>query len=127
VGVLLSTNPSLPRASATMHHVTSGILYGSSRNGPLLGSGDPIAAAIGLLRPDIVVEPSLRASGEWSVRFDTFPHVKVGGVMRGGCRLSLDGHDPVRLEEGDLFLLTGPPTHVLESTPGGEETVLCTG
>jgi AraC-like DNA-binding protein len=133
-----------------MHHVTSRILYGSSRNG-VVRSGDPIAAAIGLLRPDIAVDASLRAAGEWAVRFEPFPHVKVGGVMRGECLLIVEGHEPVQMGQGDVFLLCNPPPHVLASTPTAvpraakplwdgatngvvrigpeseEDTVLCTG
>ncbi len=82
----------------------------------MLGFGDPVADAIGLLRPRTVLEPSLRAAGEWALRFDTFPHVKVGGVVRGRCWLLLDGHEPVLLEEGDTYLLGNPPPYVMASS-----------
>ncbi|MEV0108351.1 AraC family transcriptional regulator [Nocardia sp. NPDC050799] len=75
-----------------------------------------MADAIGLLRPRTVVGPGLRAAGEWALRFDTFLHVKVGGVVRGTCWLTLDGHEPVLLEQGDTFLLGNPPPYVLAST-----------
>lgn len=84
----------------------------------MLGFRDPVADAIGLLRPRTVVGPSLRASGEWALRFDTFLHVKVGGVVRGTCWLILEGQEPVLLEEGDTFLLGNPPPYVLASTLG---------
>ncbi|SER01174.1 AraC-type DNA-binding protein [Lentzea xinjiangensis] len=82
----------------------------------MLGSSDPIAAAIGLLRPHTVIDPGLHAAGSWAVRFDAFPHVKMGGVVRGECWLALDGHEPVLLQEGDFYLLSDPPSYLLASS-----------
>lgn len=82
----------------------------------MLGSSDLIADAIGLLRPRTVVEPSLHAAGAWALRFDQFPHVKLGVVARGECWLVLEGREPVPLEEGDFYLLGNPPPYVLAST-----------
>ncbi|MFI9486939.1 AraC family transcriptional regulator [Promicromonospora sp. NPDC052451] len=84
----------------------------------MLGFQDPVADAIGLLRPRTVVGPSLRAVGEWALRFETFLHVRIGGLVRGTCWLTLDGHEPVLLREGDTFMLGNPPPYVLASTPG---------
>ncbi|WP_308344156.1 AraC family transcriptional regulator [Streptomyces sp. MK37H] len=95
----------------------SPILYASSANGSVLGSSDPIADAIGLLRPRTVVEAGLHAAGPWAVRFDPFPHVKLGVVVRGECWLALEGLEPVRLNEGDFYLLGNPPPYVLASSP----------
>ncbi|MFD6138329.1 AraC family transcriptional regulator [Promicromonospora sp. NPDC060271] len=75
-----------------------------------------MADAIGLLRPRTVLEPSLRAVGEWALSFDAFPHVRIGGLVRGTCWLILDGHEPVLLREGDTFMLGNPPHYVLAST-----------
>lgn len=82
----------------------------------MLGSSDLIADAIGLLRPRTVVEPALHAAGSWALRFDRFPHVRLGAVVRGECLLAVEGHPPVLLEEGDLYLLGNPPPYVLAST-----------
>lgn len=83
----------------------------------MLGFSDPVADAIGLLRPRTVLEPSLRAVGEWALRFDTFPHVRIGGLVRGTCWLILDGDEPVLLQAGDTFMLGNPPPYALASTP----------
>ena len=83
----------------------------------MLGFRDPMADAIGLLRPRTVIGPSLRAAGEWALRFEPFLHVRVGGLVRGTCWLILDGHEPVLLREGDTFMLGNPPPYVLASTP----------
>jgi AraC-like DNA-binding protein len=51
------------------------------------------------------------------VRHEAFPHVRLGVVATGACWLVLDGGDPVRLHEGDFYLLGNPPGHVLASDP----------
>jgi AraC-like DNA-binding protein len=81
----------------------------------MLGFRDPVADSIGLLRPRTVVGPSLRAVGEWALRFEPFLHVRIGGLVRGTCWLILEGHEPVLLHEGDTFMLGNPPPYVLAS------------
>lgn len=83
----------------------------------MLGFQDPVADAIGLLRPRTVVGPSLRAVGEWALRFEPFLHVRIGGVVHGECWLILDGQEPVLLRAGDTFMLGNPPPYVLAGTP----------
>lgn len=102
-------------SSDTIHNVSSRILDLSSTVSDRPRSDDPIADAIGLLRPRAVVDAGLHAAGPWAVRFDPFPHVKFGGVVRGECWLALDGHEPVLLHEGDFYLLGNPPPYVLAS------------
>lgn len=63
-----------------------------------------------------MVEAGLYAAGPWAVRFDPFPHVKLGVVARGECWLALQGHEPVLLREGDFYLLGNPPPYVLASS-----------
>ncbi|MER6971099.1 AraC family transcriptional regulator [Nocardioides sp. NPDC000445] len=82
----------------------------------MVGFRDPVADAISLLRPRTVIGPSLRATGEWALRFDTFLHVRIGGLVRGTCWLILEGHEPVLLQEGDTFMLGNPPPYVLASS-----------
>lgn len=94
-----------------IHNVQSTFPYVSST--PPLDSVDPIASAIGLLRPQSVSHVAIHATGAWSVRFAPSPHVRLGGVAGGDCWLALDGHDPVRLHEGDFFLLGNPPRYRL--------------
>lgn len=95
--------------------MASDLSYASSA-APITGPSDPVADAIGLLRPRTVVDPALRAAGPWAVRFEAFPHVKIGGVVRGDCWLVLDGHEPVRLREGEIYLLSNPPAYSLRSS-----------
>ncbi len=83
----------------------------------LLGFRDPVADAIGLLRPSTSIGPSVQATGEWAARFDGSAHMRTGFVARGGCWLLLQGHEPVRLERGDYYLLGNPDPYVLSGTP----------
>ncbi|RUQ98150.1 AraC family transcriptional regulator [Labedella endophytica] len=86
----------------------------------MLGYRDPVADAIGLLRPRTIVGPSLLATGDWGLRFGRFTHVRIGGLVRGSCWLMLDGHEPVLLQEGDTFMLGNPPAYALASSPDVE-------
>lgn len=81
----------------------------------MLGFQDPVADAIGLLRPRTAIGPALRAAGSWALRFAASPHVRIGGLVRGTSWLALEGQEPVHLEQGDTFLLASPPSHVLAS------------
>lgn len=90
--------------------------YGSSSPAARLAPSDPIAAAIGLLRPHTVEEASLRAAGSWALTFAGSPRVEFGVVAGGSCWLTLEGHESVLLEEGDFFLLSAPSSYVLTSS-----------
>jgi AraC-like DNA-binding protein len=69
-----------------------------------------------LLRPQAVVPAPLHAASPWAVRYEPFPHVKLGVVVDGECWLSLEGLEPVLLHEGDFYLLGNPPPYVLGSS-----------
>lgn len=103
---------SLKARIARIHNVPSAVSYASSTPSET-GASDPVADAIGLLRPRTVVYPALRAGGSWGVRFEAFPYVKIGGVVRGETWLALDGREPVHLREGDFYLLSNPPAYSL--------------
>ena len=94
----------------------SEILYLSSTDSAVIGSRDPIADVMGLLRPRTVVPAPLHAASPWAVRFEPFPHVKLGVVVDGQCWLTLDGLEPVLLNEGDFYLLGHPPPYTLSSS-----------
>jgi AraC-like DNA-binding protein len=98
--------------------VKSTFSYASSSNRSPQWSSDPIAGAIGLLRPRTEVYPDLRAARPWALRFEAFEYVTIGGVDQGECWLVLeDDSEPVRLSKGDLFLLVKPPGYRLASSP----------
>jgi len=59
----------------------------------------------------------LEAAGAWSLRFPGKAAIKFAAVLRGRCWMVHDGQ-PIRLEQGDAFLLTHSPAYVLASDPG---------
>jgi AraC-like DNA-binding protein len=96
--------------------VESEVLYASSGDSAVLGSRDPIASVLELLRPRTVEPAPLHAATPWAVRFDPLPHVRLGVVVDGRCWLTLDGFEPVLLSEGDFYLLGHPPPYTLSSS-----------
>ncbi|GAA3552569.1 AraC family transcriptional regulator [Microlunatus spumicola] len=62
-----------------------------------------------------MADPGFHAAGRWAVRFEAFGYVKIGGVEQGDCWLALDGHEPVHLRQGDIYLLVNPPGYALAS------------
>lgn len=82
-----------------------------------MNSSDPVADVIGLLRPQAVGQ-CLHAAGPFAVRFERFPHVRFGTVVRGEVTLSIEGSEPVVLREGDFYLLGNPPRYVVGSRLG---------
>jgi len=99
-----------------IHNVSSAFLYRSSGS-PAVAPSDPVADTISLLRPRTEAHPGLHAAAPWAVQFDAFDFVEIGCAVRGACRLSVDGHAPLHLEEGDFYLLNSPGPHVLGSSP----------
>ncbi len=86
----------------------------------MAAAGDPLADAVRLLRPRSFHHVGLRGTGPWAMRFEPFPHVQIGVVAIGQCWLTLEGHDPVLLQQGDFYLLGDPPPYVLGSELGAE-------
>jgi len=72
---------------------------------------DPLSDILALLRPRTVETYGLVSGAEWALDFPRpYQGVKFGAVARGGCWLRAQGMmQPVRLEAGDCYLLTGQP------------------
>jgi AraC-like DNA-binding protein len=63
-----------------------------------------------------VVTGSLQAGGAWSLRFPAPEMIKFFGIARGACWLRVEGEPAdLRLEAGDVFLLSAPRAFVLAS------------
>jgi AraC-like DNA-binding protein len=118
---LVVTPSSLAGSERTIHGVGSRLPHRSS------SPDDPIAAALALLRPTTTVEPSLHLPPTGAVPLQATDHVRIGALERGECLLLRDGFEPVRLVQGDLFLLQAPASYALEAVPGAGHTSLCGG
>jgi AraC-like DNA-binding protein len=67
---------------------------------------DPLSDVLSLLRPRNYMSAGLDAGGEWAIQFpEQGLGIKTGAVVAGHCWLSVEGMQPVRLDEGDCFLL----------------------
>lgn len=80
---------------------------------------DPLEDVLSLVGTTSRLSTGLVAGGEWALDFDPPPAVKFNAVRRGSCLLTVEGvPEPIRLAEGDCFLLTRPRRFVLASGPG---------
>lgn len=101
---------------------------------------DPLSDILGLLQPSGYGFRGLDAGGQWAIAFAPAAGLKCHALHAGACWLKLAGAPtPVRLEAGDLVLLSGqdpfslytnPETHPIDgydfflATPPGETAVL---
>src|SRR4051794_14264938 len=84
---------------------------------------DPLSDVLSLLKPRSYVSRGFSAGGDWAIRFAPYDGIKFNAVLSGRCWLAMEGvADPLRLEEGDCFLLPkGRPFRLasdLAVTPG---------
>lgn len=77
------------------------------RDGPTLA--DPLSEVIALLQPRTVCSKGITGAGNWAVRYSEFGQTSFCAVLQGTCRLSVDGHKPIIVQEGDFVLLPSTP------------------
>lgn len=112
---------SLVTFAGIFNNLESTIPYESSRRVQSAAAGDPLADAIRLLRPSSFHHAHLHGTGPWALRFgEMSPRVEIGVAAIGKCWLIVEDHDPLPLQEGDFYLLGGPPPYVLASELGVE-------
>ena len=68
---------------------------------------DPLSNVLSILKPRNCLSAGLEAGGAWSIRFPGQKEgIKCGAVVSGECWLDVEGiADPIRLTDGDCFLL----------------------
>ncbi len=67
---------------------------------------DPLSDVLSLLKPRSYNSGGFDAGGEWSIEYPQHDGIKCFAVVSGECWLSVEGvPDPVRVKEGDCFLL----------------------
>lgn len=68
---------------------------------------DPLSDVLSLLRPRTAISAGLDAGGEWAIRFPAHDGIKFNTVIRGACRVTVEGEtESLWIEAGDCFLLT---------------------
>lgn len=70
-----------------------------------------------MLRVGSALSSRFEGRGAWALRFPAYHHVKFGGVVSGAFHLWIEGDRPVRLEQGDFYLLTNGQPFCSASDP----------
>ncbi|MCR3732309.1 AraC-like DNA-binding protein [Streptomyces umbrinus] len=77
---------------------------------------DPLSDALTLTRAHCVISGGLSAAGAWAVRLRPLTQLRLIAVVHGSCRLTIEGVErPIRLGEGDVFVLNGSQPAVIGS------------
>lgn len=66
---------------------------------------DPLAEVVTLLQPTARFSKHIVGSGHWQSRRSDAGQPFYCAVLEGGCRLVLEGHAPIVLQEGDFVLI----------------------
>src|ERR1700733_15111963 len=66
---------------------------------------DPLAEMVTLLQPGAPFSKIVSGAGRWSVRRSEAGRPFYCVILDGSCRLAVDGHHPISLEEGDFVLI----------------------
>jgi AraC-like DNA-binding protein len=69
---------------------------------------DALSEVISYLKPQAAITGSTECYSPWSIEFSGYNYVKFGFVVEGECYLSTRGLKPVKLEEGDAWILIRP-------------------
>jgi AraC-like DNA-binding protein len=84
-----------------------------------LSSADPLSEVLSLLKPRSYLTAGFDAGGSWALSLDDLAgRIKCYAVVEGSLRLTVEGHDPVRVEAGDCFVLPSGRVAVIGSDPG---------
>jgi AraC-like DNA-binding protein len=75
---------------------------------------DPFSDILKLADAQSIVSGGFTAGGPWAIRFPAPGKIKFFGVVKGACWLRVDGDEaPVRIESGDVFLLSARRSFVI--------------
>lgn len=66
---------------------------------------DPLAEVVTLLKPSTPFSKLVSAAGPWRVRRSEAGRPFYCVILEGSCRLTAQGHEPLRLEGGDFVLI----------------------
>jgi AraC-like DNA-binding protein len=75
---------------------------------------DPFSDILKFTNAETVVSGGFTAGGSWAIRFPEPDKIKFFALVKGNCWLSIEGQEaPVRVEAGDVFLLSARRSFVL--------------
>jgi AraC-like DNA-binding protein len=76
-------------------------------------NNDPLSDVLKLAEAQSVLVGGFTAGGAWAIRFPPPDKLKFFAILRGQCWLTIDGETPVRIEMGDVLLLSTNKSYVL--------------
>src|SRR5580704_18126812 len=77
---------------------------------------DPFSDILKLTNAETFVSGGFTAGGSWAIRFPSPDKIKFFALVKDNCWLRIDGQaSPIRVEEGDVLLLSAQPSFVLAS------------
>ncbi|MGV2292348.1 AraC family transcriptional regulator [Trinickia sp. YCB016] len=88
-------------------------------------STDPLAEVVTLLQPSARFSKLVHCASPWRVSRSDAGQPFYCVVLEGGCRIAIDGHEPIELLSGDFVLIPaayGVATSSLEPPPQGVQT-----
>lgn len=85
---------------------------------------DPLSDVIALLQPGTVFSKGISGAGSWAVRYEDFGHPSFCAVLEGGCRLMVDGHEPIALQAGDFVLMPATPGFTMTGAEPAEPRLM---
>ncbi|WP_405403855.1 AraC family transcriptional regulator [Paracoccus sp. Ld10] len=80
-------------------------------------SMDTLSNIVALLHPHNCVAAGFDAAGDWSIQFERHFGLKCNAIVKGGCWLSVDGSEHVRLQAGDCAILPHGLPFILSARP----------
>ena len=86
---------------------------------------DPLAEVVTLLQPGARFSKLIHGASPWRVSRSDAGQPFYCAVLEGGCRIAIDGHEPIELLAGDFVLIPaayGVAMSSLEPPPAGVET-----
>lgn len=86
---------------------------------------DPLAEVVTLLQPSARFSKLVLGASPWRISRSDAGQPLYCVILEGGCRIAIDGHDPIELLSGDFVLIPaayGVAISSLELPPPGVET-----
>jgi AraC-like DNA-binding protein len=77
-------------------------------------TADPFSDILKLTNAETVVSGGFTAGGSWAIRFPSPDKIKFFALVKGNCWLRIENQQaPIRVEAGDVFLLSAQRSFVL--------------
>ncbi|ENW80018.1 hypothetical protein F908_02215 [Acinetobacter sp. NIPH 284] len=74
---------------------------------------DPLSEIITLLRPRTVSSKLISGAGKWGIYYSAFEQPSFCTILKGSCLLTIQGKEPVILNEGDFVFMPVTPSFTI--------------